>query len=604
MDILFKTTHKYIQLIATLCVSIIVLGCSDNKDDEPNYPEQDKIYAINLTSDTEDADLAVLASDGSYIIFDANKDKGYGAIYFNSSVGNDIDEGFQILVDNDGLPFMAKTQFGHLVFNFGEDAFDAALIDDNDNPIYVWNLPIEDNSTTEAKSIKSVRLNGFTKPFTQWLNNIDEHSIRMLVPYLCKVATFVPTAVSAVCGNPIAGLSIICSLFIEAKKSGLIDNNISLIENISRMIDALSLIDDSLDGGLDKYLKDGQLVFSAEGMTMGLLTSRLYSMADEQLQSFPKYANITKTSFESKEWQLVLGTNYLSCEAEPKTYRVSVTSRSLWEIDDSGVDKRWCQVSKDGGDIVVKILEYDDYETLSCKAVIKTVEYNDDVHPAILTISRTGLLFELSTDEITATQEGATRGIYVTTNGSVKEWSVSAHPEWCVCTRESGTNTLWVKINPDATLVENRIGYIDITAITIGGSVVTKSVRVVQTPELLWNNTSWMFTGSFTIDGDIYPVNFGISIKSVEENKFSFSGDLEGCEKYFSISLGDNNTLCANGKITVSSTGVYATQTYNINLKRDSADEASGSIVYKVDGTVDGEHFSDCVVSSLKGVRI
>ena len=55
-----------------------------------------QMFALNISSETDSTNILLLCKDGSYVYTDVNADNGYGLIYMNPSVENDISEGITV----------------------------------------------------------------------------------------------------------------------------------------------------------------------------------------------------------------------------------------------------------------------------------------------------------------------------------------------------------------------------------------------------------------------------------------------------------------------------------------------------------------------------
>lgn len=270
----------------------------------------------------------------------------------------------------------------------------------------------------------------------------DEHNKKALVPFLCKVVSFSITAIGTVTGNDITNLAL--TLISETAKSSNI--NSANIEYMSNTLDFVGLVNDSFEDGWKGFLTNGLISFSYKKFGISMLAQMINKYGDDGLEALGKHQEEIDYTFLNKEWQIKLSTNLIECGIEEKEFRINVATKALWEIDDTNVDNSWCSVYKEGDQIIVKVKSYDGVETRLCSAKVKTKTYNKQIPPALLTIKQDGVLFELSETDLTFTQEGGTKGVYVYTNDNITSWEVST-PVWCKITK--GTNSfllMWINL--------------------------------------------------------------------------------------------------------------------------------------------------------------
>ena len=141
------------KIFPLLLILLLFVGCSEDDKDpvEPQKEQQDpekpqgeqqdsintkkapKLAILDISKDTENADILFLAENGCYILCDVENSQGYSVIYVNESLDNEFEDGLTLLLDEDGVPAMASTAEGHFVFkNVRDDCFDFAFIDNKD----------------------------------------------------------------------------------------------------------------------------------------------------------------------------------------------------------------------------------------------------------------------------------------------------------------------------------------------------------------------------------------------------------------------------------------------------------------------------------------
>lgn len=560
-------------------VFFLLCGCSNDENETTVTDTTDiQLIALNASSVTNDADIMLLGKDGSHLLCDFENEDGYGVILINGSLENDVSDGIMTLIDQDGKPVMTSCNDYRIIYdNVLENSFDCAIIDKSGEVFYYWDVYINDMLTraltTESHDTKMY--NPLTSTW-QTIKNFDwtwdEHQKQAILPALAKFASFALTASSF--KTPFGGASIIYTYISEAKKS---DG-----ENINDFVKNAAFIEDALDIG--KVWKSGEVGFNSL-KKLGILSNALNDWADQEFEKMGHYEEYVRPTFESKEWQIKLGTNLIKCGTEEKEYRVNVATKAAWEIDDANVDKSWCSVYKDGNQVIVKVKAYNGVATRTCFAKLKTKVYNEQIHPALLTIQQDGVVFDLSESNLTFTQEGGFKGVYVYTNDNITSWEVSA-PTWCKITK--GVNSFFVDINKSDI---DREGVIEVAGmLKDSGSYITKQIVVKQICNSYWNGTSWNFSGNVNVTGSGNIVggfnmadiaNFGIQIIDVANNKFSLSGDLAGMEYYSNISLDEQGRLILNLSQNISVTGCSVINTLKIIFEQTEHTKSIGKLTGK-----------------------
>lgn len=227
-----NTLRKCLSVYVQTLIVLLLASCSDN----PSQPSQDEneednntVAMINLSDATESADFIMLCKDGNYIMGNFNAENGYGLFMVDFGVGEQQEE-LTIMVNPEGIPEMLsykETTF--VIRNITDKDFDFATIDSQGNITYYWDIPY-DFGDTDSRSIESLVWT-FTQPFKKWYEQTaggirnftwDEHTRKMIGPYLLKVTAFADIAIS--CRkkpNPAPFLSAIQAAINEGYKSGL-----------------------------------------------------------------------------------------------------------------------------------------------------------------------------------------------------------------------------------------------------------------------------------------------------------------------------------------------------------------------------------------------
>lgn len=580
---------RFISVImAFVILPFLFLSCSNDEDNTQQNDnssqnnENVELLALDISSETE-ADAIFICKDGSYALYDEETASGVGVIQFNSSYKNDFYDGMTVLLDENKNPLIASVGGFHIIFNnFRLDKFNCAVINPNGSIDYYWDLEMDTSVFTDDNPYKVkgiTRVSDVTKAKLFYgLKVISFAATALLTVTACSTAIVygAPIVAAAVVGVGI--LSIAHSIYSEGVESGLWNNKIKYAEF------PLNVTEKTFDF-LDVDKSTGYFKISSEGFVLGVAADLLNDLGTRGLESIGNYEEEVNNIFENEEWQIKLSTYLLECSVKESTYTVDVSTLAAWEIDDSNIDKSWCNVYKENERIVVKVKEYDGIEDRICFAKVKTLaRETDDIPPATLTIKQSGVLFELSARELVFTQEGGTQGVNVNTNNTVTSWKVTSRPEWCT-TEKKWDIGLFVTVKEDKHLLEDREGTITATAQLTDGTSINRYLIIKQIVQDTWNGTKWQFTGNVNASGNASIIgninmsevtNFGVDIRDVDRNDFSLSGDLAGLESKSRISCDADNNLILSYSETMSESGVSMNIYTKITFTRTSTTTATG----------------------------
>lgn len=587
---------KMFSMFLAIAVLPLLFSSCSKDDDDFTFANGNlvnvQMIALNTNGETKEADALLICNDGSYVLCDADNGNGYSTIYINTSVNNDFTKGTILFLDEEGTPIIASTENGQFIFkNITDNSFDFAFIGNRGDISYYWDIPFPYNSDTRMTTTRAF-YDPLVNSWKSWKSSVvdfdwtwDEHQKKAIVPFLCKMGSFVITAVGIVrgTGTHVDRAVGVYTVFDEANKSDIINAN--WLNYASSSVDFIDLVESSSEGGWSSILKNGKLSFSKSGFGLSVLANFLNQYGDNELANLGKYEEWVAPTFEGKEWQIKLSTYLLECTMDEATYSVDVSTKAAWEIDDSNINHSWCSITKENGRVVVKVKEYDGIEDRVCSAKIKTSAETNDIPPATLTIKQSGVLFEISTPELIFTQEGGEQGINVNTNKNVASWKVTARPDWCKT--QEWEAALIVTVQEDAHLLEDREGVITLTAQLVNGETIDRFLNVKQVVQDMWNGTKWNFSGSVNASGNMAMVgnismsevtNFGIEIRDVDRNDFSLSGDLAGLEKDSHIYCDAENHLIWSHSETISESGASMKMTTSITFTRTSSTTATGKM--------------------------
>ena len=590
----------YTLILAIILLPSLFISCSQDDDDSTltnGNLLNVQMIALNTNDETKEADALLMCNDGSYLLCDADNGSGYSTIYINTSIDNDFSKGTTLFLDEDGTPIMASTDKGRFLFkNITENSFDFAFIDNRGDMSYYWDIPFPYSFDTGMATTRAF-YDPLVNAWKSWKSSVidfdwtwDEHQKKAIVPFLCKMGSFVITAVGIVGGTPVDRAIGVYTIFDEANKSDII--NAKWLNYASSSVDFIDLVESSSNGGWSGILKNGKLSFSPKGFGLNVIANFLNQYGDNELANLGNYEERVAPTFEGKEWQIKLSTYLLECSMDEATYSVDVSTKAAWEIDDSNINHSWCSITKENGRVVVKVKEYDGIEDRVCSAKIKISAENltNDIPPATLTIKQSGIVFDLSAPELIFTQEGGEQGVNVYTNKNVASWKVTSQPDWCK-TKNIQMIALMVTVEEDAHLMEDREGTITVTAQLLNGETIDRYLTIKQIVIDMWNGTKWEFSGSVSVSGNTSGymaaignismsevTNFGIEIRDVDQNDFTLSGDLAGMEKDSRIYCDAENRLIWSHSETLSESGASVKMTTTITFTRTSSTTAIGKM--------------------------
>lgn len=586
-------THigKNLLVVLTMVMTSLFLMTSCSKEEAS--PEDGsngngaQMVMINITDITDKADVLLLCNDGSYVMACMNDGNGHGLIHVGLNAGGEETQEYTIMVDADGIPVAIGTEAMTIrIGNITDTDFDCAVIDKGSEDIhYYWDIPYTFNGTTTRGLVDD-----FKTPFRKWYDAVsggvrnftwDEHSRKMLYPYLMKVTAF---ALQIITPSIKKIPSLLTTFIDEGYKSGLWDKQSP--EWCEIPVKAL----DFLDGDGKWRLK---FHIDLPDLDIAFITDFLIAGADALYEELSRSDPVTDAVFTSEEWQIKLSPFTIEAGAEAATYTASVTTQAAWKVE-GGND--WCRVHKDGNNVVVEVDAYNGLETRACNLVVKTVVYTSDIPEALLHVVQQGIIFDLSHTSFTFESEGGHGGVYVNTNEQIVSWGVSGHPSW-IEINGTADNSFFFDVEEN-TEGEDRTGIITVTGITANGNKIDRTISVTQYGNLDWgwDGTSWSFSGTVTesLDGisETIPIHFDMEITSVANGQIWISNEIGMPE--LSTSLDNNGHLIIDAKYS----GSYSDE-YSGWLKLDGTliytFERTGATtaVCKMSGSIEVEEKSD-----------
>lgn len=619
-----NTLRKCLSVYVQTLIVLLLASCSDN----PSQPSQDEneednntVAMINLSDATESADFIMLCKDGNYIMGNFNAENGYGLFMVDFGVGEQQEE-LTIMVNPEGIPEMLsykETTF--VIRNITDKDFDFATIDSQGNITYYWDIPY-DFGDTDSRSIESLVWT-FTQPFKKWYEQTaggirnftwDEHTRKMISPYLLKVTAF--TIITLEAHRDPSFLSIafglIPTIIDEGYKSGLWNVKTPLwYEDAGYAIEYIK-----------KEWKNGKWTFkfNPAGFINQLFdkSNILNDYGDKLLYEMSHYKPEMDPIFDAEEWQIKVSPTVIEAGPDAATYSVDVSSKAQWKVESNA---SWCKVSRQGNQAIVKVDAYQGTETRSCNVEITTQTYTPEISPATFAVVQQGILFELSESKLSFKPEGSTRGIYVYTNSNITSWEITAKPDW-VDKIDKAPNSFFIDVGENNT-GETRSGLLTVTGYINNGTWIDRTVELIQPAGLEWNNTSWSFTGNYTMttegESSSSPIKFELEIQDVATQQFSLK--YEGVDLSLTRNTDDieiSLTEDEKGQLILTMTEKEETREDNENwdkiyiqqqfkIKRINIDSANGDIsgTTEYEGKAFGKYYHTTIIHSghITGVR-
>lgn len=566
--------------------AFLLMGCSKGDDDLKGDGgvttdlQGSSMVAIDVSS-MSDADYLFVCSDGSYALYDSETPSGAGVIQVNTSTKNDFANGITIVLDSYGKPRYAKMGDAQVFFsNVSDDSFDCAVIDGKGAITYHWNMKVASSGPLQ-QSVRGNKVSAVAKARMYGALKL----VCFAVAAVGMVAAVAAGSTVAIIG---ATVSLVCLAYGEAVKSGLLPE-IPLVEDVLSITgNTFSFLDDS----------EGVLKFrlNLKNVGISMVTDLTNSYASAGLASIANMPEEIRDTFEKyKDLQIRLSPGVVNCLPTKSNYSVIINSKAICEIDQSTVDRSWCNVTVDNNVIHITVDDYSGIETRTCAVTVRTKFHDVHVQPATLIIAQSGVIFELSADELAFNQNGGEQGVGVEVNGSVSSWTVTSCPVWCSWSKTSLNNGLKIKVEKAENLTEAREGVVTVTASLRGAVRIDRYLKVRQSP-MSWDGTKWNFNGSMhaTGNGTGYnlpiPVSnlssFGIEIRSVDKNSFTLTGDLAGCEKYSTISCDAGGNLIWEFSQYINEGGATGRCTAKIVFTRDQLSPTYAKGMMTFSGTV------------------
>lgn len=562
----------------------LLSSCQKINNAEDNTTSDHPFYVVDISSETE-ADAAIILDDGTFFLYDKENETGYEIVYLNRvEKDNSLNKGITVVLDENHLPKYASYDGKYAYFShFINNTFDCAVVDTDGSISYFWDLQTDINVNDLLRSIP--------------VETKVSDTAKIALSGITKLAVFTGIATAMVFGAPaVAGGAAVTALFIVVSES-------------LKSLEALGAFPGGSDGanfvdaiGLAVGIEMGSTI-SSVGVT-ALMTG-----ADWILGKVGEHEEEVGNNFAAEEWQIKLSTYYLYCSPESKSYRVHISSKAMWTFEIPSGQNSFCDINKDGDDLVITAKKYEGTQDQSMRVIIKPSTYREDIKPATLTIIQNGYLFELSEEKITFTQDGGTKGVYINKNEQITSWEISYPTDLCKVSKESSSFFVTV----DKYEIENRYGTITVIGYVKNSSLFVERKLPVEQIIQTWDGTQWNCKGNVSISASSdfsYTGaldDFTISIQDAKSGKFSSTFP------WNSMQLLDDGSLKFKFHYTYSHSEKIDGETFSVSvvedgemvLKRTGATTAkgdfSGSGHYDVCGDKTNATFNGTIDATLTG---
>lgn len=593
-------------ILSFLCMTPLVWGgCSDNgpdKDTDDSESSTADMIAVNMTSSTENPDVLLMCDDGSNVLLRIDEEKGHGIIRYELGSGDDSFVA-TVVVNEAGMPDMMECEGYRFFFrNINDEDYDYAIADAQGEINYYWDTKFTFDGTENTRSLSGM-WDSVTSPFKNWYRDVsagiksfswDDHSKKMLTPYLLKVGAFALTAIYTVV-DPTYSPSALLIAINEGYKSGMWGEPSEYFEDA---VTALGFIDGQWDGKkwILKFDKSG---FFSLSDIFDYFINQAISDIDKMYVLLASYDKEMGPVFDSEEWQIKLSESVIHAAAESAVYEIAVKTEANWCVEGGNA---WCRASRQGDNVRIEVDDYEGVETRTCSFTVKTVTYSNEIPDARFFVNQDGILFKIEPTSLTFSAQGTglSRGVAVTTNENITSWNVTSYPDW-IDEVELSSGSFFIEAEENKT-GEIRTGQLTVTGYVKGGTHIDRVVSLTQLADG-WDGTSWSFSGTVrgNIGGEVYSDNVNyetgvINIAKRQINQFS--------PNEISMRTDDQGRLIIESKHSFSGDGVSGNEDLTMTLERTGDTTAKCYIKDKGSIRSDGVVMSFSIDGELNGVLV
>jgi len=406
-----------------------------------------ELYAIDLRDETDiEADLCLIHKDGSYAVFYFDTDNQHYAIHVGGSIEKaDLNDGYDIVLDNNGYPQVVKSKDFTIYFsNFSGNTFDAA-IDYNGEVQYLWGcqssidfekLLTAENQAQFLRSTKAANYIAIPQNSREWA---------LLGATVLKVAG---SAVGIVAAGSLAvtlGVPTIAVIGV-----------LGALEIFDALNNAhVAVVTGSAALPFDPSLKDGI------GIGMSLFGDSWYESINKDIDKDIQ-KGLEDTDYRSSQIQLSSYKIETDCRKTEESTKpqssIEVTSKSAWEIDKATNMCDWC-IAYESSNQSMKVIILEDYPSSGSRSHTFVIDCPNDpagtkVKPVFLTVTQTGIGCTMTPDELNFEASGGSGSFTLQLDNSTNSiesvqlvGDISGNISY---TPQTGlTNTATVNVNPN-----------------------------------------------------------------------------------------------------------------------------------------------------------
>ena len=526
---------KYLYLLlAALMIALcacenkkIVHDDEDDDDDTPSKPVKTELQyaAVNISDTTENADILLACSDGSYLIADVNYSDSYCIFYLNYPFIQDYEGGLTLYLDFNGVPGMLEYKGHAFVFNDVTTAT-CNVADQNtyDNSwTFYWDVQVYKDKTPEPWDEK------VAAPFLAWWQNVegtewkwDDPDCKPIVPYILKVMDYCLHAIEAI--------------YSEHKWNV----GLAQVTDITNYLDSTEAMTDLLkhDDRWKEVPED--LTLTKPKLPLPVFGELFRDKNKEGVKNYNERKQTTKEVFDDPDnFKFALEKYVLDVPYEGGEFEIATTGTNTWYVETSWSETPWTVVAKaDDHTIKATVAPNKETNVREQKIQICIINYYSTSSTYMytytyLTIRQAGFPLRIE-PAVLQFENSDPKYIWVmTSEDAVNSWSVTYSPNWLnkeiqddrvILTRNDNYDKK--KITSDSVVITARLK----NNTSMRASCFVTSVPSVDNPNQ-WDNTRWFFTGTrMFVDkqGNVLSSSlheFSLTIGSVDKGEVVYKDD-------------------------------------------------------------------------------
>ena len=407
-------------------------------------------YAIDLRDETKtDIDLCFIDKDGSYAAFYLDQKNQNYAIHVGVSIEKpNSNDGYDIILDNNGYPQIVKSKDFIIYFsNFSDNTFDAA-IDINGEIQYLWGIKSDIDFEKLLVKKSKIQKGGGLLDYTpqNW------REFELLGATLLK---FGVASVGIVTTAIVAPVPIIIGLGVVEIYSALTN------DKIPKTVVGL-----------------GQLPFNPWNTALDFIVSFYAdSWFDSIMTEIDEEIIESLKDFDYRPYQIQLSNYYIEMPFNPSETNIFVSTLSQWDIEQE--DMGWC-IAKKVNNNVIRIEVKESYTMGSRLATFMVCRNpsHEKVPCVYFTVEQIGIEYTISPTSLNFNATGGQSGFTVSVKSPATVESVDALDTWCQVSKNgvSPVNVI-VKVDPNNNAARNTLVVVNFK---LGESRVSTTVQVNQ----------------------------------------------------------------------------------------------------------------------------